>query len=511
MPISKPNVTFNIIPAEQIVSTQAHRALIVGQLVSGATATAGVIERDVSDATNTINSLFGARSIVAEMVREFKKYNKLTELDVLPVADHGSAVDATAAVAFTGTATESGTLDITFGSNKRYKKTITVTTGDAAADVASAVETAFALYTTSPFTVAASTGTATATASNGGTLANSWTVEASGTVAGITYAVTGWASGATDPTLTGVLDVMGNTRYHTVVWPTSFDVTTVEDVLNARFNTSNDVLDGVAIQTLQGTLSGLKSATSALNSQSLLVVGDKTVAATYRKGAALREIPDVVSAQVGALRALRLTTGSNLSQYVTTSSSLDQFGGSALGSLPYANTALPNLPVPLPEDEFSFEDQAELNSNAVSLLGANRAFNSVVFGDMVTTYLTDTAANSDTSYKYLNTVDTISIIRETFFLNCKNKYAQSRLTTGDLQAGRDMANEASIRAFCLEVYRSLAESTLVQSGSVAERDFLDNLVITLTLSTGTATIAMAPLLVTQLRALTGTIQINFGG
>lgn len=510
MPISKPSVTLNIIPAEQIAKVSAHRVLLVGQLLSG-TAADGVLERDVDDATNAIDALFGARSIVAEQVREFKKYNKITPIDVLPLADAGGAVDAEADVAFSGTATAAGSLYVTFGSGKRYRAKVDVSVGATATAVGAAVETAYAAYTSSPFEVAAATGTVTATASNGGTHANDWTVQVEGAVAGITYVVTGWAGGATDPTLTGVLDVLGSTRYHTVVWPSVYSVTVIEDVLNTRFNASNNVLDGVAVQVKKGTLSGLKSYTAALNSQSLVVIGDKTVNETFRKGTSLREMPDVTSAQASALRALRLTTGSNLTQYLSTTSALDQFGGVALASLPYFNTSLPNSTVPLPQDEFTFEDQDELNGAAVSLLGANRAFNAVIFGDMITTYLTDNAGNSDNSYKYLNTVDTASAIRETYFVNYKDKYAQTRLTNGDLIAGRDMANVGSIRAFSLEVYRSLASSGLVQLGREAEKDFINNLSITLDLATGTATINMAPLLVTQLRAIIGTIQVNFGG
>ncbi len=510
MPISKPSVTLNIIPAEQIAKVSEHRVLLVGQMLTG-TATAGEIERDVDDATNAINALFGARSQVAEMTREFKDYNKKTAIDVLPLDDNGSAVDATAEVAFSGTATEAGSIYVTFGSDKRYRTKVDISNGDTATEVGAAVATAYAVYTSSPFTVAAATGTVTATASNGGTHANDWPVVVTGSVAGITYTVTGWASGATDPSLTGVLDVLGSTRYHTVIWPSAYDITVIEDELNDRFNASNNVLDGVAVQVRKGTLSELKSYVSALNSQSLVVVGDKTVSEDYRKGTSLREMPDATAAQIGALRALRLTEGGNLTQYLTTTAALDQFGGVALASLPYFNTALPNLPVPLPQDEFTFEDQDELNDNAISLLGANRAFNATIFGDMITTYLTDNAGNPDSSYKFLNTVDTASVIRETYFVNYKDKYAQTRLTNGDLVAGRDMANVASIRAFSLEVYRSLASSGLVQLGRDAEQDFLDNLSISLDLATGTATINMAPLLVTQLRAIVGTIQVNFGG
>ena len=85
----------------------------------------------------------------------------------------------------------------------------------------------------------------------------------------------------------------------------------------------------------------------------------------------------------------------------------------------------------------------------------------------------------------------------------------SNLTDGDLIAGYSMANEGSIRAFLNELYDELAEYVLVQAGSAAKKDFNDNLSVSVSVRTGTATVAAAPLLVTQLRAILGTIQIKF--
>ncbi|MCP4552342.1 MAG: hypothetical protein GY834_09940, partial [Bacteroidetes bacterium] len=133
-----------------------------------------------------------------------------------------------------------------------------------------------------------------------------------------------------------------------------------------------------------------------------------------------------------------------------------------------------------------------------------------ILGEFVTTYLTNTGGNPDTSYKFLNTVDTASVIREYFYENCRNRYAQTRLTDGDLIAGRDMANEGSIRAFFNSLYGALADDALVQAGTAARKDFNDNLSLTISVATGTVTFAMAPLLVSQSRAFIGTTQINFG-
>ena len=113
--------------------------------------------------------------------------------------------------------------------------------------------------------------------------------------------------------------------------------------------------------------------------------------------------------------------------------------------------------------------------------------------------------------KFLNAVDSSSIIREFFFENNKSRYAQTRLTDGDLVAGRAIQNEASIRAFQKELYAFLADLAITQSGGAAVKDFDTNLVVTLDVSGGRVTINSAPLQVGQLRIVIGTIEVNFGG
>ena len=46
-------------------------------------------------------------------------------------------------------------------------------------------------------------------------------------------------------------------------------------------------------------------------------------------------------------------------------------------------------------------------------------------------------------------------------------------------------------------------------GRLAKKDFMDNLIVVVSVSAGSATITAAPLMVTQLRAILGTIQVNF--
>lgn len=509
MPISEPSVTFNIIPASQLAGVSEQKTLIVGQMLSGGTATAGDLYQDIQN-DGSEDTLFGQRSHLAGMVRVFKRENKISQLDVLPLDDAGGATAGTAVVTFTGPSTEAGEVNIIVGSENDHNYEVAIASGDTATDIGDALEALITADGDAPFTASNAAGVVTITAENGGSLCNDWGLKYEGTVAGVTTALTGWVGGATDPTLTSILDVISNIRYQTIVWPAAYSLAVVQADLDAKFNVTNKVMDGVVIQVISDTLANLKSYVSSLNSQSVVVVGQKPVSTSDRIGPSSFEMPDIVAAEMAAIRALRLTEDANLTQYLTTVASRDQFGGIAIGSLPYFNTSLPNVAIANPADDFSDEDLTELRDNGVSVYGPNRAYNGSVFGEMVTTYLTDTAANPDDSYKFLNTVDTASLIREFYFSNFKSRYAQSRLTTGDLLPGRDMANESSIRAFCNELYDELADEALVQKGTAAKKDFNDNLLITVDISEGKATINMAPLLVTQFRVVIGTIQINFG-
>lgn len=509
MPISEPSVTFNIIPASQLAGVTEQKTLIVGQMLSAGTATAGDLIQDHPD-DGSEDTLFGARSHVAGMVRNFKRENKISQLDIIPLDDAGGATQGTAVATITGPATEAGTLYISIGSETDHRYAVGIADADTATDIGDALVALITADGDALFTAANVTGTVTITAENGGTLCNDWCIKVEGSVAGVAVALTGWSGGATDPTLTSVLDVIANIRYQTIVWPSVYDITVVGDVLDARFNVTNKVMDGVAIQGYSDTLSNLKTYVSTLNSQSIVVCGQSTVSASDRIGPATMEFLDTMAAQIAAIRALRLTEDANLTQYLTTVASRDQYGGIAIGSLPYFNTSLPNASIANPADEFSEEDLNELRDNGVATYGPNRAYNGTIFGEFVTTYLTDNAGNPDESYKFLNTVDTASLVREFFFENCKRRYAQTRLTDGDLLPGRDMANEASIRAFFNELYDELADVALVQKSNDAKTDFNNNLLITVTVSEGKVEVNSAPLLVSQMRVILGTIQINFG-
>lgn len=509
--ISQPNVSISLVPAQTEVSNVDQKVLFVGQKTSSGTANPGQLVQNILN-DNSWDTLFGERSMLAGMIRSGRLRNQETQFDAISLDDDAGATDATATITFTGTATESGTIDFYLASQKDYAVTVSVVSGDDADDIAAKLQTAAAALTQAPFIATVALGVVTLTAVNGGTEANNMGIAYDGEVAGIATAITKFTGGATNPDLTDLFDVIASQRYQTIIWPQSYGLTEVKDLLDPRFNVSNKIMDGVAITTYVDTLANLLSAGNAEDSQSIVIKGSKLEDEDSWKGPDIMEIPYIRSSQFGAIRALRLTQDADISQYVIGAGGpLDVFGGPAIASLPYFNTSLPDLLVSPPNVGFTDVEVEQLFDAGISVDGSNTAGNGVISGEVVTTCKTDAAGNPDVSFKFLNYVDTSSNAREYMFNNMKKDFAQSRLTTGDVLPNRNMQNENTIRGTIVGYYVTLSgnEYVLLQAGDDALDFFTNNLGITIDLANGRVTVTMKAPLVTQLRTIVSTFQLAF--
>jgi hypothetical protein len=241
----------------------------------------------------------------------------------------------------------------------------------------------------------------------------------------------------------------------------------------------------------------------------LIVNAQEVVNDTLYKGSSVFELDDVIAAQIGAVRSLRLTDGANIAQLVI-ASNLDARGGTHIASLPYMNTPL-SLPVVDTGKGWSKSEQAEINTAGGFVIGNNVAGNGVVLGQVYTTYKTDVAGNVDKTYQFLNNVDVTSAGAEFIFNNLKSAYSQSRLTDGALVTGYNMVNENAIRGKLVELYNILSGEgyLLYRAGEENIKYFVDNLTISLDLLNGKATSTAKVPLVSQLRRLDLVLQSVF--
>lgn len=516
--IRQPDVTSSLLPAAVKAGINPQKVLFVGQMTSAGTAVTGALNQNIGN-DNSWDTLFGLDSMLAAMVRAGRKINGITQFDAIAL-DDAAGTPATGTITFTGPATEAGTLTVYAGSKKNNAYVIAITDTETETAIAAAVAAAITADTKAPVNAISALGVVTLTAVHDGTFGNTLGVAVEGTVGGVGTTIVAMASGATDPTLTGVFDVVGDTRYQAVIWPYDTNLTVLTDFLDPRFNVDNNILDGVGFVSTTDTLSNHLSALGAENSESLSVNADKLeIATTTYKGPAILEIPVVKAAEFAAIRGLRLTENANIGSFVITRSARDSFGGAALASKPYFNTPFPDLELVNVGMGWTDTEIGQLKAAGGWAAGKNRAGNEVITGEVVTTYKTDVAGNPDPTFTFLNYVDTTSAIREYFVNNYRSKYAQFRLTAGALIRGRDSANANSLAAFAAELNSDLGspDFALTQTGVGTINDvqvdfdklFRDNVVVTLDLVNGKVIIAIKVFVIVQLRIIQIPIQIAF--
>jgi phage tail sheath gpL-like len=507
--ISQPDVQFSIAPASTDISTSAQKVLLVAPKTSAGTAVSGALNESIGNDSSVYEALAGSRSLGYHAIRAFKSYNERTRLDAI-LLDDAAGTPATGTVVFGGAATEAGTLTIKIGSSKYHTITYAIADLDTPTLAGDSLAAAITADTRVPVTAANVTGTVTLTAANDGTEGNDITLEVSGTVAGLTVTLTGMASGATNPTLTGIFDVIGDARYQTIIWPATWGTTEIKALLDARFNAGKLIQDGMAIMAKQDSYANHITALGSENSQSVQYRTIGQIITATRKGSEILELSTCVAAQAAAIRALRFTENAPLSRFVI-GSGRDIFGGMHMASKPLHNTPYPDLPVPPTGYGFDSTEIDALADAGGTVMGADPAGSGIIDNSVVTTYLTDGAGNSDPSFKYQESVDTMSQVREYFQVNVKARYAQERLTGGDIVAEHNMSNSGSIRAYIKRLHSNLTKTgaVLLQTSAEIEKYIDENLVITPNLTTGYVTVTMKVIPVSQIRGVTGSVQISF--
>jgi phage tail sheath gpL-like len=507
--VSFPNVTASLVPETPTVSIDPKVTTIIGQMATG-TATSGVRLVDIDLLSQ--DALFGANSQVTAMINAFRAVNKTSQLDVIPLADAGGATSATGSIAFSGTATASGTINVYIASVDRLYS-VAVANGDTATNVGDTFEALVTADTKALASASNTTGTVTLTAVNGGTVANKYTIEIDGSVAGITAVITAFASGASDPSMTSLEDLLVDKT--DVVMPYEYVDTAILALLDARFNISNNVLDGRLIMASTDTKANLVTAGDAENSQSLVILGDKPVNTSIKKGSAIVSPDFERSAQFAGIRTLRLEDGTAIADFMTTTSALDNIGGVHTSTIPYANTAT-LLPVVPSGEGFSASEVSDLTDSGISVMGNNLANNTLICGEILTTYKTNVAGFADLTYKYLNYVDTSTASREFIWKSLKIDNAQRRLTLGQGVAGYDFATIGGVRAEMVGYYLTLTGNgyVLLQGGNLEDGRsitdiYKDNLTVAFDIKQGEITITSILPLVTQVRTIIAPLNIRF--
>lgn len=509
--VSFPFVNAVLVPETPTVSIDPKITTIIGQMTASGSATSGVRLTDIDLLSQ--DGLFGVDSQVTAMIDSFRSVNKTSRIDVIPFADNGSAVAAAGAVIFTGTsATEAGSITVYVGSKARAYK-VDIVVADTPTLIGDKLEALITADTKAAVTAANTTGNVDLTAVNGGTIANAYTIAIDGEVAGITTAITAFSGGATDPVITSVEDLL--VEKTDVVIPSQYSFDAILALLDARFNIDNNVLDGRLITAQSDTKSNLTTLADGYNSQSLVIFGDKLVDTDTRKGAAILAFDFERSAHFAGIRTLRLEDGTGIADFVTSTEPLDNLGGVHTSTLPYANTATLLATVTVGEG-FTDSEVSDLTDSGVSVMGNNLANNTLIVGQVLTTYKTNIQGFVDETYKYLNYVDTATAAREFIWKSLKIDYAQARLTLGQAVPGYKFATIGNVRSAFVRYHSTLGgagyvllQSGLLEDGRAISDILKEKLTVTIDAKAGEILTTSILPLVTQVRTILAPLNIRF--
>lgn len=492
---TNPFITANILSADTGIKLSNHKILVLGQKLPSGSATSGALQSDIITQTQ-INDLFGRKSHIAKELRAILKNLSISRtkppVDAIAVADNGTT-KASHETTLVGNAAENLLYSFSVDSQINGTYTVSIVSGDTPTVIAGKLVAIINADTNANYTAANLAGVVTITAENAGTNGNQIRVKMPNTIPGVTVTTNGsyLTGGATNPVLTSLFDAVDNIAYQTIVYPSSWDLATLYNFTEPRFNVDNAILYSHGFTFKVDTYSNLNTLLDGLNYKTLTVGFDKV--------GGVFENPDVINAQFCAYRALQLTQGANVS-------SLNQGNGETQGgiryaSIPYFNMPFVNLPV-IPQGEtFAKEEIEELKSSGGYTFENNKSNTTLLLDAVPTTYKTNALGDADPTFKFLNYVDTLTISREYFFNGLKQTYPRHTLTSAAQPPSNAKAfvTKTSFLATLGKFYDDLVSFGLFQGGR--KKEFLQRAGETLNfdLLNGKITTSVIAPITTQLR------------
>lgn len=519
--INRPDVNMPIVGAGGTIINATRRIEIVGTMGAAGTATEKELYSDVQ--ANQIASLFELDSEISDAffaVRgdsEVAAFNNVTPIDIIPLLEPAGGTACIKTATFSGAATAAGTIEVGVANSRYGYRNIAVpaeTSGVATdnEDVAALVATAFSDATKLPVTIAVDGITLSkvnCTYNHKGIQGSDFTLWVKVDVPGITCALAVDTPGVGEPTLTGLYSVNGNTRY-TGIAQTGWDEAVLQAHLEERYNTNNRTLDGTGYITRNKTAADAKTELAGIDTNVLNLQYEGIETASWWISDSMWETGLARSAQLAALRALRLTDGADTSKYVATETGLDDAsGGIELASLPYMNTPMP-WPIMQTGFGYSATEVEEIAALGGIVAGNNDTGSAVVLNDVVTPYKSNPQGDPDDTFHFQNTYDQITEARSYYLINIKKEMRQSRATPGQLVPRRNINNEDSVRDKFLEYFGNCGDLLIAPKGPDSEEFYSKNLSVELNTKTGKYTCSMRHPVLSQTREIDAPIQVAFG-
>ena len=456
MAVQYPLTTVNKLAAETTVGVAGQKICYYGQMLAG-TATSGNLYEVTSYAKAV--ELFGVGSHLAGILAKvfdiatlagFQVGKPFPTIYAIGMEDPSSGTKATSTITSSAEMTSSDTLVISIGDKVKntYKVSFVREEEDITKEEQMAEIMAVLNADTSCPVVASITGSEgaeilTLTHKHKGKVGNNTYIEiAQPSVGGSTFTLTAFSGGAGE--VVGSPTPLANIRMHNIVYPASWDRDLITAFAKASWNVDGKIKDTMLFF---GTISAVSSITTAVadNHQTICPFYTKLIDNSNFKGSVHSTSVDAIPAIFATIFSLCVTSGSSLKEFVGSGSLV---GLPEYNAIPVHNTLIPNsiLPAVSPLLDITDEEEVLLRGYCYNTFRNNRADNTLLVRQVVTTYKTTALGYADLAFKYIENVKTTSVSAEYIFENMQKEFAKTTVTTGIPQLGSAQVTKDGISA-----------------------------------------------------------------
>lgn len=443
---------------------------------------------------------YGKHSILTLAIENFKKYNKVTNLDSigLQLTDKNNSSVSTAKIFLNGTVDRDGYLTLSI-LDDIFSFNIKVTKGTDANDLYDLIINKINTEDL-PFEFEKGTHEDTnvllINSKNKGIFLNNNRVSITSNLPLLETEVISNFQGGTGEYTDFEFNEDFTNRYHTIIFDSNQSREKVIELLESRFNKENEILSGSCFEMISDSMSKLKNTIKLLNYK------------TYTVFSNLDEMPFVANplifiSEFAAKRALRLTPGEDVSHINL--NPREATGGIDKASLPYFNIEMSYKSSP---KEISLDKAKLLEKNGISLLINKKANNKTQLSKVFTTYKFDAAGQKSNIWSALNSIDTAIMIQEYFFNSFKKEYPQHRI------ASKTIGTTSTIDIYMIEtkakqIYNELMYLALVDGSDEGIEKFNNSLEVILDRSKGFFNIYAEICLMNQLNGFKAILVLNY--
>lgn len=445
------NITFSSIPVDyrvpgayiEIDHTRAvrglpqapHQMLVLGQRLATGIKAAGELVK-VTRKEDGVN-YFGRGSMLAQQIEAALLVNPYTECYALALDDNAAGAFASGTITFTGSPTESGTLNLRIGGRA---VPVAITAAQTVAQIATNVAAAITADADGAVTANSAAGVVTITSRHKGAEGNDIDIrlnyyQGEVTPKGLVAVIVAMAGGTTNPDVTAAITAMSSIAAYSILmaWTDAANMALMEAELALRWN---------GMQMRQGHVFGHKNGSYAtLSSYGGTRNSPHSTFSGLNKSPTL---PWVISAQMGAAV---------------------EFSGANDPAIPFRSISLPSVMAPKESDRFIETERNLLLHDGISTIVFDQSGAATV-EQVITTYQQNTFGIEDISLLKLNTKWTVDYIRYAFRVAILRDYPRHKLAGDDvlelIQPGQAIATPKLIRNTLIGMATQLVRAGIME-------------------------------------------------